>query len=264
LNRFSRIFGRAAKEDRLVVSIFLTVGHPSIDESRDLAIAAIEAGAEIVELGVPFSDPLADGATVQASSYKALRQGVAVRDCLDVAAAIREKSDAALLLMGYTNPFLAYGFDRLVRDSSEAGLDGFIVPDLPPDEAGDFEEMLEGSDLSIVYLVAPTTDKSRLETVASHAEGFLYCVSLTGTTGGEQLDAGVDDFLARVRRQTTVPLVVGFGVSRPDHIAALRGKADGAIIGSRFVRLVDEAPDHERLQSARSFVESMVEAARGR
>ncbi len=263
MNRLSRIFERAAKDDRLVVSIFLTVGHPSVAESLRLALAAIEAGAEIVELGVPFSDPLADGATIQASSYKALQQGVTVRDCLDVAAAVREKSDAALLLMGYTNPFLAYDLDRLVRDSSHAGVDGYIVPDLPPDEAGEFEEALEGYDLSIVYLVAPTTDDSRLKTVASHAEGFLYCVSLTGTTGGEQLDGGVDDFLARVRRQTAVPLVVGFGISRPDHITALRGKADGAIIGSRFVRLVDESSDDERLQAARSFVESMAEAARG-
>ena len=264
MSRLSRIFERAANEDRLVVSIFLTVGHPSIAESRDLAIAAIEAGAEIVELGVPFSDPLADGATIQASSYKALQQGVTVKDCLDAAAAVREKSDAALLLMGYTNPFLAYGIDRLVRDSAAAGLDGLIVPDLPPDEAHDFERALAGTDINIVYLVAPTTDETRLKTVASHAKGFLYCVSLTGTTGGEQLDAGVDDFLARVRRQTAVPLVVGFGISRPDHIAALRGKADGAIIGSRFVRLVDEALDHERVEAARSFVGSMAEAARGR
>jgi tryptophan synthase alpha chain len=263
LTRLSRIFERAAADDRLVTSIFLTVGHPSVSESRDLALAAIEAGAEIVELGVPFSDPLADGATIQASSYKALQNGVTVRDCLDVAIAVRKESDAALLLMGYTNPFLTYGFDRLVRDSSQAGLDGFIVPDLPPDEAGEFEEALQGHDLSIVYMVAPTTDDSRLKTVVSHADGFLYCVSLTGTTGGEQLDEGIDDFLARIRRQTAVPLVVGFGISRPDHMASLRGKADGAIIGSRFVRLVDEAPDDGRIEAARSFVQSMVEAARG-
>ena len=247
-----------------MVSIFLTVGHPSVAESLELTLAAIESGAEIVELGVPFSDPLADGATVQASSYKALQQGVTMRDCLDVATAARGRSDAALLLMGYTNPFLAYGIENLVRDATDAGVDGLIVPDLPPDEAGEFERALQGSNLSMIYLVAPTTNDSRLDTVASHAEGFLYCVSLAGTTGGEQLGEGVGDFLARVRRQTPVPLVVGFGVSRPDHIASLRGKADGAIIGSRFVRLIDEASDSERLDAARAYVKSMARAARGK
>jgi len=225
-------------------------------------MAAIEGGAEIIELGVPFSDPLADGTTIQASSYAALEQGVTVRDCLDVAFAIRRDSGAATILMGYTNPFLAYGLERLARESSEAGLDGFIVPDLPPEEATDFEASLKGRDLSMVYLVAPTTDTCRLKYVAGRVEGFLYCVSLTGTTGGEQLDVGVDEFLDRVRRHASTPLVIGFGISRPDHIAALRGRADGAIVGSRFVRLVDEAPAGERIEMARRFVESMVEAAR--
>ena len=264
MSRIARIFERASVEDRLVVSIFLTIGHPSVDESRDLALAVIESGVEIVELGVPFSDPLADGATVQASSYAALRQGVTLGDCLRVAGEIREISDAALLLMGYTNPFLAYGLDRLVDDSQKAGVDGFIVPDLPPDEGQDFERAVEGSGLSIVYLVAPTLHDARLKTVVSHAQGFLYCVSLTGTTGGEQLGDGVDEFLARVRRHTDIPLVVGFGISEPEHISRLRGKADGAIIGSRFVRLVDETNPHERIGAARAFVESMTEAARGR
>ena len=263
MNRIIKTFETLKRSGRKGLVGYMTAGDPDVETSLKNILAAVEHGLDVLELGVPFSDPLADGATIQASSYKALQNGVTVRDCLDVAIAVRKESDAALLLMGYTNPFLTYGFDRLVRDSSQAGLDGFIVPDLPPDEAGEFEEALQGHDLSIVYMVAPTTDDSRLKTVVSHADGFLYCVSLAGTTGGEQLDEGIDDFLARIRRQTAVPLVVGFGISRPDHMASLRGKADGAIIGSRFVRLVDEAPDDGRIEAARSFVQSMVEAARG-
>ena len=163
MSRLSRIFGQAAEDDRLVVSIFLTVGHPNVSESLELTLAAIESGAEIIELGVPFSDPLADGATIQASSYTALQQGITMRDCLDVATAVRGKSDAALLLMGYTNPFLAYGLDSLARDATHAGVDGLIVPDLPPDEAGEFEQALQGSNLSMVYLVAPDHQRQPTE-----------------------------------------------------------------------------------------------------
>lgn len=264
MSRIAAKFEKAARERRIVVSIFLTVGHPSLTESRELALAATEGGAEIIELGVPFSDPLADGATIQASSQKALEAGVTVSDCIQTAASLRASTNAAVLLMGYANPFIAYGLERLARDAAAAGVDGLIVPDLPPEEAEEFERALEGSGIDLIFLVAPTSDDGRLKIVAAHARGFIYCVSLTGITGErDRLDAGVESLLGRVRKHTQLPLAVGFGISRPEHVAALRGRADAAIIGSAFVRLAEETAADRRGQAAREFVAAMVEAASG-
>ena len=223
----------------------------------------MRAGADIVELGVPFSDPLADGATIQASSHTALQNGTKLRDCLETAADLRREHDGGIVLMGYANPFMAFGLEKLAKAAGEAGVDGLIVPDLPPDEAAEFEHAFASRGLDLIYMLAPTSSDSRVRLVAARASGFIYCVSLAGTTGErERLAEGVDEFLARVRRHTHLPRVVGFGISRPEHVGALRGKAEGVIVGSAYVRLADRASPGRLEHDAGEFVASLVAAAR--
>ncbi len=246
-----------------MISIYLTTGYPDLDASLDLARAALAGGAEMLEIGVPFSDPLADGPTIQASSHRALENGVTLADCLELVRNLRADSDAVLLLMGYANPFLASGWDVVAEGARSAGADGFIVPDLPPEEAGEAFTALSKRDLDLIYMLAPTSDDSRLETIAGVARGFIYCVALTGTTGARsEMDVDLRPFLERVRARTDLPLVVGFGISCGEHIAKLRGLADGAIVGSAFVQLAGEAGCDDRAEAAKTFVRRLVAASR--
>jgi tryptophan synthase alpha chain len=263
VSRLDGIFHAARAEGRLVVSIYLTVGHPDPGASLELARAALAGGAEILEIGVPFSDPLADGPTIQAASFAALEGGVTLSDCLDLVRTLRAESDAALLLMGYVNPFLAAGWERLAADAGVAGADGFIIPDLPPEEAGAAQAAFAGHDLTLIPMLAPTSSAARLDLGTRKAAGFIYCVALTGTTGARtEMDADLQPFLARVRARTEVPLVVGFGISTPEHVARLRGIADGFIVGSAFVRLAAETDPAGRAAAAAEFVRGLAAAAR--
>lgn len=263
MSRLDNIFRNARQDGRVVVSIYLTVGFPDLDASLELARAALAGGAEFLEIGVPFSDPLADGPTIQASSHAALEGGVILSDCLELVRTLRAESDAALLLMGYANPFLASGWDNVAENARSAGADGLIIPDLPPEEAGDALAALTGRELALIQMLAPTSDESRLDIVTARAEGFIYCVALTGTTGARsEMNADLRPFLERVRARTDVPLVVGFGISTGEHVARLRGLADGVIVGSAFVRLAGEAGPDSRAAAAEVFVRDLVAAAR--
>lgn len=263
MSRLDDIFRGARQEERVVVSIYLTAGHPDLEASLELARAALAAGAEMLEIGVPFSDPLADGPTIQASSHQALENGTTLADCLELVRTLRAESEAALLLMGYVNPFLARGWDDVAESARTAGVDGIIVPDLPPEEAGDALAALEPRGLDLINMLAPTSSANRLDFVTDRATGFIYCVALTGTTGARtEMDAELPSFLARVRDRTDVPLVVGFGISTGEHVARLRGLADGVIIGSAFVRLAGETDPSDRAATAAEFVRGLVAAAR--
>jgi tryptophan synthase alpha chain len=263
VSRLDSIFGAARAEGRLVASIYLMVGHPDPGASLELARGALDGGAEVLEIGVPFSDPLADGPTIQAASFEALENGVTLNDCLDLVRTLRAESDAALLLMGYVNPFLAAGWDRLARDAREAGADGFIIPDLPPEEAGAAQAAFAEYGLSLIPMLAPTSSAARLDLGTRQAAGFIYCVALTGTTGVRtEMDADLGAFLQRVRDRSDVPLVVGFGISTPAHVTRLRGIADGFIVGSAFVRLAAETDPSERAAAAAEFARGLAAAAR--
>jgi tryptophan synthase alpha chain len=263
MSRLDRIFSTAGEENRTIVSIYLTVGFPSLDASLELARAALAGGAELLEIGVPFSDPLADGPTIQASSHKALEGGVTLQHALELCRVLRTESDAGLLLMGYANPFLAQGWSRLAEDAQAVGIDGIIVPDLPPEEAGEAIEALAASGLLFIHMLAPTSDTFRLDLVARQAAGFIYCVSLTGTTGARtEIDADLQPFLERVRARTDVPLVVGFGISTGEHVARLRGLADGVIVGSAFLQLAEISDVNRRLLAAEGFVRGLVTSSR--
>jgi len=261
--RLERAFTRARAERRLAIVVYLTVGYPDRASTGALLRAALDGGADVLELGVPFSDPLADGTTVQRASEAALRNGVTLGDCLSEAAAVVRDRDAPVLFMGYTNPFMQYGFERLATDGARAGIAGVIVPDMPAEESSELDFALVPAGLLRIDLYAPTTPDDRLARLLPNARGFVYCVSLTGVTGARRaLASDVAEFVGRVRRHTALPIAVGFGISAPEHVAALRGAADGVVVGSAAIDVVTSAPAERRAAALREFVASLVAAGR--
>ncbi len=254
---------RGAKRTGLVP--YVTVGFPTSVEDTLAIVPAIEAaGAVAVELGVPYSDPLADGPTIQAASYRAVQAGVDARTCIDVVARLREAGvKLPLLFMGYYNPILSYGTDAYARDCAAAGLDGMIVPDLPPEESGAMREALDRHELALVSLLAPTSTDERIELGTRGAAGFVYCVSLTGVTGARsEMAKDLPAFVARVRARTDLPIAVGFGVSERRHVEAIGKYADAAVVGSALIDVIDSAPPNERAERASAFVAALAGARR--
>jgi tryptophan synthase alpha chain len=263
--RIARAFARAREERRLAIIVYLVVGYPDRGATIALARAALEGGADALELGVPFSDPLADGATVQRASEIALAQGVALSDCVADAATLVRERDATVLLMGYTNPFLAHrgGLAGFATDAARAGVAGIIVPDLPAEESAEFDAALDPAGIARIDMFAPTTPDDRLARLVPRARGFVYCVSLTGVTGARRaLSADVAPFVARVRRHCSLPIAVGFGISAPEHVAALRGVADAAVVGSAALDAIAAAAPAQRARALEGLVSSLVDAGR--
>jgi tryptophan synthase alpha chain len=261
--RIAHAFERARAERRLAVIVYLTVGFPEPDATAGLLRAAIDGGADALELGVPFSDPLADGATVQRAGEAALAHGVGLADCIREARSIVAERDATTLLMGYLNPFLRYGADRLAAEARSAGLAGVIVPDLPAEESGVLDVALEPAGIARIDLYAPTTPDARLDLLLPRSRGFVYCVSLTGVTGArDRLPADVGAFVARVRARTRLPIAVGFGIGRAEQVAALRGQVDGVVVGSAAIDVVAGADPSQRASALRGFVAGLVAAGR--
>ncbi|TMD25136.1 MAG: tryptophan synthase subunit alpha [Chloroflexi bacterium] len=238
------MFARLRAQRRLALIAYLTVGYPKLALTPALVEAAAGAGAEAIELGIPFSDPLADGRTIQATSQLALKAGVTVATALEAAKAARARTEVPLLFMTYLNPILAFGLDRFCRAAHEAGVDGLIVPDLPPTESADLRKTADNAGVDLVFFVAPTSSEAGIEAACRAATGFIYCIAVTGVTGARaQLDPAVLPLIQLVRRHTALPVVVGFGISRPEHLAALEGKADGAIVASALLDAIAQGPD---------------------
>ena len=240
MSRLEELFKGRAKKALLMP--YTTGGYPGMHECRHILEAFISGGADMIELGVPFSDPLADGPVVQASSQKALERGVTPDDVLTLASEFSGR--IPIVLMVYYNCVFAYGQDRFVEAAATAGVSGLIVPDLPVDEATGFMASCRERGIDPILLVAPTTPDERIDLIARNASGFIYCVSVTGVTGARaSLSEQLPAFLERVRARTRVPLAVGFGVSTPEHAAEVSRYADGVIIGSRLISLVSDAQD---------------------
>ncbi|MHB1134966.1 MAG: tryptophan synthase subunit alpha [Chloroflexota bacterium] len=251
-------FARCRREGRIALVAYLMTDYPTSDATPDLAAALVEGGFDIVELGVPFSDPLADGAAIQRAGQRALANGSSLARALATAAALRERTPAPVLLMGYYNPFQRFGLSRLSAAAAGAGVQGLIVPDLPPEEAGELEAALAPHAIHNIRLLAPTSGPRRVATICQAASGFLYCVALTGVTGARQaLAADLGPFLARVRRETDQPLAVGLGLARPEHVAAVARMADGAVVGSAIVELLDSLPPAARASGLRRYAASL-------
>ncbi len=239
---------------------YMPVGYPSPELSPAIFHALVDAGADLIEVGVPFSDPLADGPTIQAATQQALAQGVVPADALALVRRLREEGvTVPLILMGYVNPILAYSMARYVEDAAAAGADGFIVPDLPPEEAGELEALAEQHGLAVIHLVAPTSTPHRLAQAAAHSSGFLYLVSVTGITGArDTLPPDLAQFVQRVRSHTTMPLAVGFGIGTPEQARAVARMADGVVVGSALVR---RAGMEEPIQQVFSLASALAQAA---
>jgi len=223
--------------------IYLTVGDPSLEATRAIAIAAIDAGADVIELGVPFSDPLADGPIIQRAMERAVALGVSLKDVIALAADIRAARPAAgLIVFSYFNPILRYGLSRFVEDASAAGVDGVLVTDLIVEEAGEYLAEMNRVGLAPVFLAAPTSPDQRLEAIATHSRGFVYAISRVGITGKQQsLNSDAAALVSRIRRWTSLPVAVGFGVSNREHVAQVAEFADAAIIGSAIVELIERS-----------------------
>jgi tryptophan synthase alpha chain len=260
MKRISDTLARTKAEGRLALISYVTCGFPSLQATPSIVRALVEGGADMVELGVPFSDPVADGATIQKASFRALESGTTVSRCLDVAGEVRRQAGhAPLILMSYANPILAFGIEAFVERAASVGVDGLIVVDLPPEEGAELRARVRDVGLDNILLVAPGSDDGRIGRIAAEASGFIYCVSVAGVTGVRaELPAGLPDFLARVRRHTPLPLAVGFGVSRPEHLRSLHGLADAAVVGSAIVDVIDSSPPGEVETRLKDYVQTLV------
>ncbi|MEP7284894.1 MAG: tryptophan synthase subunit alpha [Chloroflexota bacterium] len=239
LEAITQTFATARAENRAAFLPFFTIGYPDLPTSIAIIEALVEAGADAIEVGVPFSDPVAEGPTIQRSSQVSLENGTRVIDCIEAVRTLRERGvTVPLILMGYINPMLAYGLERFVHDAAEVGASGFIVPDLPPEEAEELAGLAEQNGLALIPLLAPTSTPDRIRQVLTGARGFVYLVAVTGVTGARTaLPTDLTDYVRRVRSLTTLPLAVGFGISQPDHVRMVAGIADGVLVGSALVRL---------------------------
>jgi tryptophan synthase alpha chain len=264
MSRIAETFARLRAAGKTALMPYVTVGFPERTSTLELVPALEAAGADLFELGMPFSDPLADGATIQRATQRAIDNGVNLAYCLETVAALRARGvQAPMLLMGYYNPLLRYGLDRANRELAAAGGDGWIIPDMPPEEAAELQAAAQAHGLDLIMFVAPTTPEARIAQIAARASGFIYVVSLTGVTGARQsLAANLDDVLARVRAQSDLPLVVGFGISTPTHVTDVARIADGAIVGSALIGLLEQLPPEQLISGATAFVTELAAATK--
>jgi tryptophan synthase alpha chain len=241
VTRIEKRFEQLKAERRKAFIPYITAGDPSLEITLELVLALDKAGADLIELGVPFSDPIADGPVIQRATDRALRNGVTLNKVLALGENIRKKSQVPLLLFSYFNPLLNHGLEKLAKDAVRAGFDGVLTTDLTIEESEPFVRTMRAEGLNTVFLVAPTSSPERMKKIAETSDGFIYAVSRTGVTGERQELAGdLKDFLRTLRNYTKSPIAVGFGISRPEHVQAVWQEADGAVVGSSIVKKVEE------------------------
>ncbi len=264
MNRIQAAFARCKAERRPALVTYVMGGDPDLAGSKALALACVDGGADLLEIGVPFSDPIADGPTIQLAAERSLRHGTTPRDCLEVVRAVRARSDVPVALMGYLNPLLAAGFAAFAGEAAAAGVDAFIIPDLLPEEAGELRQLAARHGLALIFLLAPTSTPARVEAAARAAQGFLYFVSVTGVTGARaELPPDLTARVTAVRAASPVPVVIGFGVSSPEQARALGSLADGVVVGSAIVsRGARPGSRSARAKRVKAFVASLARALR--
>ena len=240
MSRISAAFGRLTKDGQKGFIPFITAGDPDLQITKDLIVELARAGATLIELGIPFSDPMADGPVIQRASERALRHGFGIDEVLQVVSDAGKETDVPIILFSYFNPLLQFGIEKLAHDARAAGIDGVLVTDLVPEEAGEFASVLRANDLDTIFLVAPTSTDERLQMVAERASGFIYAVSRAGVTGQrEEMSAETEKLVERVRRFSDLPVAVGFGISTPKHVRDVWRYADAAVVGSAIVGLIE-------------------------
>lgn len=261
-NRICRRFTDLSMKGEKGLITFITAGDPNLDTTARLVLRLEEAGADVIELGIPYSDPLADGPVIQQASLRALANGTTLRKVIEMVQELRAKTQVPLLLMTYYNPVLQYGLESFVIDAARAGVDGLIVPDLPMEEAGELAALMEGEKLCLIPLIAPTSSCERISKIAAEAAGFVYCVSLTGVTGiRDSVPELLQEFMAAARTCTNLPLAVGFGISNPAQAATVAASCDAVIVGSALVKTInDHSGSKDLLDKVSGYIRSMKEA----
>jgi tryptophan synthase alpha chain len=249
MTRIGRMFDALKRDGRKALIAYLTAGDPEPDRTPALAEALERGGADLIELGVPFSDPIADGPVIQRAGERALKAGTSLHTVLGIAARIRQRSEIPLLLFTYLNPVIRYGLERLARDANAAGIDGCLLTDASVEEASDYVAAMHCHGLDTVFLAAPTSTGRRLKLVAQYSTGFVYLVSRTGVTGErDSLSEAVTPLVRAMRAVTGLPLAVGFGVSKPEHVAELGRQVEAVVVGSALVRLIERNLDNNSLE----------------
>ena len=249
MTRIGRMFDGLKRDGRKGLIAYLTAGDPSPDRTPALVEALERGGADLIELGVPFSDPIADGPVIQRAGERALKAGTSLQTVLSIAGRIRERSEVPLLLFTYLNPVIRYGLERLARDAAAAGIDGCLLTDASVEEAGDYVAAMHRHGLDTVFLAAPTSTERRLKLVAKYSSGFVYLVSRTGVTGErDSLSDAAGPLIRAVRAVTDLPLAVGFGISKPEHVAELGRQVEAVVVGSALVRLIERNLDNNSLE----------------
>jgi tryptophan synthase alpha chain len=263
-SRISSRFAELSKRGELGIVTYITAGDPSLDATLQFVLALAEAGADVIELGVPFSDPLADGPTIQRASERALKAGTTLHGVIDLVRRIRQSSQAPLVLFSYYNPILQMGVEKFAAAAAEAGADGVLATDLTPEESVEYRQILHAHNLDTIFLAAPTSDDERLTKIAAVSSGFLYLISRTGVTGAkDSLAEDLPALLRRVRNCTDLPIAVGFGISQPGHVSVLGGLADAAVVGSALVAEIANAKSvSDAVSALRAKVSSLKEAGR--
>ncbi|NDJ13419.1 MAG: tryptophan synthase subunit alpha [Acidobacteriia bacterium] len=259
MSRITQLFDRLKAENRTGMIAYLTAGDPTPDATPGLVAALERGGADLIELGVPFSDPIADGPVIQLAGDRAIKAGTTLKRVLAMAAEIRKTSQVPLLLFTYLNPALRYGFERLAADAVAAGIDGCLLTDVSVEEAGDYVSVMRAAGLDTVFLAAPTSTEARLALVAKYSSGFVYLVSRTGITGEQtSLSSAAMPLVERMRKHTSLPLAMGFGISTPAHVAELKGKVDAVVVGSAVVRQIERDPS-----GVEAFMSSLTAPLKG-
>ena len=255
-SRITRALETIRQEGRTALMPFVTTGYPTMETCEATIHALVGAGADGLEIGIPFSDPIADGTTVQRTSQVSLANGTRIRDCIALVAKVREQGvTVPLMLMGYFNPVVKYGIEQYVADCAVAGVDGFIIPDLPIEESDRILSLCQQHQRDLIFMVAPTSTERRLRLVGERGSGFVYCVSLTGVTGArDSVAAGLGDYLDELREYINLPLIVGFGISTPEHVAQVGEHADGAIVASAMINYLDRLDEANQPAGAAAFV----------
>jgi tryptophan synthase alpha chain len=251
MRRIEKRFSESRKKGEKALVVYLTAGYPDLAASRDLILALDAAGADVLELGIPFSDPTADGPAIQKASQEALQKGTTLSRVLSLVRELRLSTDMPMVLFSYYNPIFAFGNQRFAREATEAGADGVLVVDLPLEEAGELKKHTDPAGLDFIPLVAPTTGVERSKKIVKGASGFIYYISLTGVTGeGKPPLEEIREKVSQIKHETELPVVAGFGISSPEEAGEIAAGADGIVVGSAFIRLIGQHPDRQRMKES--------------
>lgn len=261
--RIEKKFEELREKGKTALITYFTAGDPSRELTAEIALTLEKSGADIIELGVPFSDPMADGPTIQLASERSLENGTTLGDSINIVAEIRKKSEIPILLFGYYNPFFSYGHQKFAEDAKAAGVDGVLIVDLPPEEAGDLKEQTDKCGLDFVFLLAPTSTGDRISLVSEYSSGFVYLVSVTGVTGARAtMDYSIEKLVKAIKANTDLPVGVGFGVSTPEQVREISKFADAVIVGSALVKIIEKDGSDRAalLKDIEKFVKGLSEA----